>query len=121
MREASKLKKLYGDNYLSPYLNGKVVDIGCGQDKVIPDAIAFDKGEGDANSILNYHKPESFDTVHSSHCLEHVFKPEKCLLDWWALVKPGGFIITIVPDEDLYEQGIWPSIWNPDHKATFRF
>ena len=26
----------------------------------------------------------------------------------------------MVPDEDLYEQGIWPSAFNPDHKATFR-
>jgi hypothetical protein len=25
-----------------------------------------------------------------------------------------------VPHEDLYEQGQWPSRFNPDHKATFR-
>jgi hypothetical protein len=25
----------------------------------------------------------------------------------------------IVPDEDLYEQGIWPSRFNSDHKWTF--
>jgi hypothetical protein len=25
----------------------------------------------------------------------------------------------IVPDEDLYEQGVWPSRFNPDHKWTF--
>jgi hypothetical protein len=24
-----------------------------------------------------------------------------------------------VPDEDLYEQGVWPSTFNDDHKWTF--
>ncbi len=24
-----------------------------------------------------------------------------------------------VPEEDLYEQGVWPSRFNPDHKWTF--
>lgn len=39
--------------------------------------------------------------------------------DWFALVKPGGHLIVIVPDEDLYEQGHFPSIFNNDHKSTF--
>jgi hypothetical protein len=34
-------------------------------------------------------------------------------------VKPGGFLFFIVPDEDLYEQGVFPSRFNADHKATF--
>ena len=46
--------------------------------------------------------------------------PKKSLKDWWKLVKPGGFMITVVPHEDLYEQFNWPSIFNNDHKATFR-
>ena len=29
-------------------------------------------------------------------------------------------MIIVVPDEDLYEQGIWPSLFNRDHSATFR-
>jgi len=36
------------------------------------------------------------------------------------LVKPGGYLVTVVPDEDLYEQFNWPSIFNQDHKVTFR-
>jgi hypothetical protein len=42
------------------------------------------------------------------------------LLEWWSLLKPGGYFIIVVPDEDLYEQGRWPSVLNPDHKSTFR-
>jgi len=28
-------------------------------------------------------------------------------------------MVVIIPDEDLYEQGIFPSRWNQDHKWTF--
>ena len=44
---------------------------------------------------------------------------EKAILEWWQLVKPGGHLILLVPDEDLYEQDIFPSRFNGDHKFTF--
>ena len=28
-------------------------------------------------------------------------------------------MMIVVPDEDLYEQGYWPSLFNSDHKTTF--
>src|SRR5213075_2184625 len=43
----------------------------------------------------------------------------EAIAGWWSLVKPGGVLFLIVPDEDLYEQGFWPSRFNPDHKRTF--
>jgi SAM-dependent methyltransferase len=75
-------------------------------------------GDGDANEITAY-VSDSFDFVFSSHCLEHMHDPRHALQQWWQLVKPGGHLIVIVPDEDLYEQGYFPSVFNPDHKATF--
>jgi hypothetical protein len=45
--------------------------------------------------------------------------PQEAIQSWFSLVKPGGHLITIVPDEDLYEQGHFPSIFNSDHKSTF--
>jgi hypothetical protein len=45
--------------------------------------------------------------------------PKLALEEWWGLVKPGGVLFVIVPDEDLYEQGFWPSRFNADHKWTF--
>ena len=74
--------------------------------------------DGDANHITEYVK-DSFDYVFSSHCLEHMIDPPSVLREWWSLVKPGGVMIIFVPDEDLYEQGLWPSQFNPDHKWTF--
>jgi SAM-dependent methyltransferase len=41
------------------------------------------------------------------------------LKNWWEIVKPGGYLIFSMPDEDLYEQGVFPSRWNHDHKWTF--
>ena len=119
-RAASATNKTRDQQFFKTYFSGKVVDIGAGSDPVVSHAQIFDRTEGDANKILNYLKLESFDCVHSSHCLEHMYDPKESLKDWWKLVKPGGYMITIVPHEDLYEQFVWPSIFNDDHKATFR-
>jgi hypothetical protein len=48
-----------------------------------------------------------------------MWDPKRAVLEWWKLVKPGGHLFIIVPDEDLYEQGVFPSRFNNDHKATF--
>jgi SAM-dependent methyltransferase len=119
MHEASKTNKLRGEEFKRKYFAGYVIDIGSGPDLVVPHAVPFDVNHGDAQSILNYTQPETFDCVHSSHCLEHMRDVKIALAQWWALVKPGGHFIIVVPHEDLYEQGAWPSLFNPDHKATF--
>lgn len=120
MDEAAKTNRARGPGFAARYFSGHVLDIGCGDDPVVPHAVPFDKPQGDANNILDYLPRESFDCVHSSHALEHMRDVPKAFRDWWALVKPGGFMITVVPDEDLYEQGNWPSLFNSNHKATFR-
>jgi SAM-dependent methyltransferase len=119
MYEASKTRKLLKENEKS-LLNGKGIDIGCGEDPVTTDCERFDMADGDANKITDHIKEiNSYDYVFSAHCLEHMYIPKETIQDWWKLVKPGGVMIVIVPDEDLYEQGYWPSLFNPDHKATF--
>ena len=62
---------------------------------------------------------ESFDFVHSSHCLEHLVEPQEGLANWFRILRPGGHLVITVPDEDLYEQGVFPSTFNSDHKWTF--
>jgi SAM-dependent methyltransferase len=118
--EASKTRRLRGPEFERKYLSGKVIDIGAGKDPVCSWAEVFDVADGDANFITRYRAPGTYDTVHSSHCLEHMFKPDEAIREWWSLVKPGGYLVVVVPHEDLYEQGIWPSIFNRDHKVTFR-
>src|SRR5262245_51851836 len=119
MREATKTLSLLSEQELG-VLQGKGLDIGCGNDPVRPDVRRFDVEDGDANCVTQVIRElESFDYVFSSHCLEHMHDPIAALHDWWKLVKPGGALFVIVPDEDLYEQGYWPSIFNSDHKSTF--
>ena len=120
MDEALKTNRIRSKEFFTKYLSGKIIDIGAGQDLVIPTAERFDIEDGDANYITQYRKTESYDAVHSSHCLEHMFNPVNALNEWWLLVKPGGYLILVVPDEDLYEQGNWPSLFHGDHKNTFR-
>jgi SAM-dependent methyltransferase len=120
MDETSKTNRLRGHAFTDTYLQGRVIDIGAGSDLVCAWAERFDKQDGDANRIGELRPHNAYDTVHSSHCLEHMFDPEAALTQWWSLVKPGGYLVLVVPHEDLYEQGLWPSRFNPDHKFTFR-
>lgn len=38
---------------------------------------------------------------------------------WLRVLKPNGHLVITIPEEDLYEQGIFPSTNNDDHKWTF--
>ena len=115
--ESSKTRKLWGALERA-VLQGEGIDIGCGSDPVLPGVMPFDIADGDANEILR-HVHRQFDFVYASHCLEHMRDPRAAIAQWWQLVRPGGALFVIVPDEDLYEQGFWPSRFNRDHKWTF--
>jgi SAM-dependent methyltransferase len=117
MDETTKSRTYWGPREWKA-TRGKGIDIGCGPDPVTEDARRFDMQDGDANRITDF-VHEQFDFVYSSHCLEHMHDPRTTILDWWKLVKAGGFLFVLVPDEDLYEQGVFPSRFNTDHKATF--
>lgn len=118
--ETSKTNSIRSKEFFDAYLSGRVIDIGCGSDLVTPWAEPFDQIHGDAERILEFREAGGYDTVYSSHCLEHLANVTQALTQWWELVRPGGYLVLVVPDEDLYEQGIWPSLFNRDHKATFR-
>ena len=107
---------------------GVAIDIGSGNDPLkscdlFPHLVsveAFDWQDGDAQEIDQLRPAESYDLVYSSHCLEHMVDPTAAALARWKLVKPGGHLCFAVPHENLYEQGHWPSRFNPDHKTTWR-
>jgi SAM-dependent methyltransferase len=118
--EASKTRAVRDAEFAERYLNGRVIDIGCGPDLIVPHAEAFDLEQGDAQEIAKFRPAGAYDAVCSSHCLEHMRDVPGALRQWWTLVRNGGHLVLVVPDEDLYEQGAWPSLFNTDHKATFR-
>jgi SAM-dependent methyltransferase len=103
---------------LKGLLTGKGIDIGCGQWPITNDCDRWDVENGDAMFMVGA-KKEHYDWVFSAHLLEHVKDPALAIANWWKLVKPGGVLIVLVPDEDLYEKGVWPSAHNGDHKVSF--
>ncbi len=129
MKEASKsvVRRLTDVRFATRFFVGAGIDIGAGSDPVSLYAEQFplmtalrvwDMPDGDAQKLATIAN-ESLDFVHSSHCLEHMVDPMAALARWFAVVKPGGHLVILIPDEDLYEQGIWPSNKNNDHKWTF--
>ncbi len=129
MWEQSKsAKRRYNDGpFHSRYFVGSGIDIGGAPDPLnqytgvfrnLDQVKTWDLDDGDAQ-LMSGVSDNSFDFVHSSHCLEHMVEPREALKNWIRIVKPGGFLIITVPDEDLYEQGHWPSHFNSDHKWTF--
>lgn len=129
MKECSKSmpRRLREPNFSNKYFVGVGLDIGGRPDPLSLYAELFprlervdtwDIEDGDAQ-FLEGVSDGSYDFVHSSHTLEHLNDPSQGLGNWFKVVKPNGYLILIVPDEDLYEQGIFPSTFNEDHKWTF--
>jgi SAM-dependent methyltransferase len=109
------------------YFVGAGVDIGGKPDPLslykdlfplATSIMTWDWEQGDAQFLVDV-ADSTWDFVHSSHCLEHLQEPAQGLSNWVRVLKPGGHLIVTVPDEDLYEQGIFPSTYNKDHKWTF--
>lgn len=129
MYETSKsvIRRGFDRRYVARYLVGRGIDIGAGADSIgqyrslfplMRDVKAWDLADGDA-MLMDGVSDESYDFVHSSHCLEHLIDPNIALKHWIRICKKGGYLLITVPDEDLYEQGVWPSTYNTDHKWTF--
>lgn len=121
MNEASKnYNRRIENGDFKKFFAGLGIDIGCGHDPVTPNCALFDKEQGDAQDMSGF-LPGAFDWVHSSHCLEHLDRPDVALKQWWRLIRPGGHLIVTVPDVALYEKWEFPSRFNSDHKHHFCF
>ena len=129
MRELTKsiARRAADSRFIRTYFVGEGVDIGGAPDPLslyteffplIRSVRIWDMPDGDAEFMATV-PDETFDFVHSSHCLEHLRNPIQGINNWFRILKPGGHLIATVPEEDLYEQGIFPSTFNLDHKWTF--
>lgn len=114
---------------IESYLKDRtVLDLGCGNHKVVPWAVGVDdyseqSTKSGADLVCRVedcygltHHP--FDVVFSSHMLEHVAAPiGETLTRWLAMVKPGGYLILYLPDERhyFYDRGDMTRR-NPGHK-----
>ena len=121
------MRRMHEPNFSNRYFVGYGLDIGGGPDPLglyielfprMRGVKTWDKDDGDAETLEGIKEAE-FDFIHSSHCLEHLNDPAGGLKNWFHALKPDGHLIITVPDEDMYEQGQFPSTWNGDHKSTF--
>ena len=123
----SMQRRAHDSRFATRYFVGHGLDVGGGHDSLalyvelfplIRNVVIYDAPQGDAQKLDNV-DDACFDFLFSSHCLEHVRDPAEALANWIRVIKPGGHLVISVPDEDLYEQGVWPSTFNGDHKLTF--
>jgi SAM-dependent methyltransferase len=129
MREQEKAvaRRKLDPRFAERWLVGDGIDVGCGTCPVsaadfpkIKNVIPWDAmfGAGDAQYLTGVND-NTFDFVHSSHCLEHMVDVKVALKNWIRVTKPWGFVVVTIPDEFLYEHAYWPSRFNPDHKHSF--
>ncbi len=129
MHETSKsvIRRSTDRRFTTRWFVGNGIDIGSGNDPLTQYSSFFpltksikewDVRNGDAMFMEDV-ADESYDFVHSSHCLEHMVDPYVALENWIRICKKDGHLVIMFPDEDLYEQGLWPSTFNTDHKHSF--
>ncbi len=99
----------------------KFLDMGCGEGDVLKEAIAhgFEAYGVDIahnlsqeNSGINFFKgnifeakfPDAFfSVIYMDSVLEHVLNPMETLAELRRILKPGGVLLVIVPNEDSFE------------------
>lgn len=119
---------------LAPFCQGRGIDVGCGHRKVTEACIGVDilapgeKGEHGvvrgqviaadvqaAGDTLTMFADGELDFVVSRHNLEHYIDLVKVLREWRRVLRPGGTLAMIVPDERAGDS----VFLDPTHKHCF--
>lgn len=113
--EADKVRTL---PHVMQYVQGSILDIGCGDDKITPDAIGVDGRDLPGVDVISKHAGDFaiqgdlmlkfgedvpyFDTVFSSHFLEHIPDQYQAIEVWRTLIADGGHLVLYLPDGNHY-------------------
>jgi GT2 family glycosyltransferase len=118
---AGEQKPFIGDtegDICRKYATGKVLELGCGGTKTVPDSMGLDivphgefiPGLPGTQSIADMCadiketlpcEDRSFDTIIARHLLEHMIDPIRVLEDWKRVLKPGGKLILALPNQAI--------------------
>ena len=115
--------------YLAPLLKGKIADLGCGVTNMYGpqhDVTGVDispecarimqekcpTGTWRAADVRTTGLPSStFDTVLSSHVLEHFYDQEPLVAEMKRIAKPDGNVIIVVPRRSIGPDHVHPKWW----------
>lgn len=121
-REFARIKHggLFNWNEFGRLIRHPGLDVGNGP---YPPAFGFTGIDVKTKGYDGVHLPypdNHFNTLHSSHCLEHLREPDLNLKEWFRVLAPGGHMIITVPHQELYEKKQFPpSQFNKDHKRFY--
>ena len=132
-----------GVMYLNYLKNGKVLDVGCGSGKrlkylqdlgwdttgtdVDKEAVKNEQNKGlniETGNLEDLNLPSNyFDAITLNHVLEHIPNPSVLINECYRLLKHGGKIIIVVPNNlswghKLYKEN-WRGIEPPRHLWVF--
>jgi ADP-heptose:LPS heptosyltransferase/predicted SAM-dependent methyltransferase len=117
-----------------PYTRGTGLDLGCGPWKAFPHFTGVDNCHHarefgwttnpdihvETCEDLSRFAGNSHDFVFSSHLLEHIENYQAALREWMRVIRPKGYLVLYVPDEDEYPKVGEPGA-NPDHKWNVNY
>ncbi|MGK7345659.1 MAG: glycosyltransferase family protein [Candidatus Nitrospinota bacterium M3_3B_026] len=117
-----------------PLVEGRGIDVGCGGAKTSPEAIGVDitpPGKSGAETSqrqmtsqadvqasgdnLYMFADDSLDYVIARHNLEHYADPVRALSEWTRVLKPGGVLGLVLPDDEAFDT----LRADPAHKSAF--
>lgn len=126
MSETNKHRSLF-----LPFCIGNGIDIGYGGSPIVETAITIDLPEGERYSFTD-NKPQNIscsadnlfmfadnglDWAFSSHLLEDFTDTRKILKEWLRVIKVGGYLSLLLPDEAIYRKR--SKTYNVNHKIPF--
>jgi len=103
---------------------GTIYDMGCGRNKTVPRAIGVDVlPVADITCRIEdlpklRIESESSSAIISRHSIEHLEDPKAALEEWRRLLKPGGKIIVVLPDDEFIDT-MDPIFGVGEHKHAF--
>ena len=120
MSEAAKVRDM---QEVMKYITGKILDVGCGGDKITPEAMGADGRElpgvdivGNLEDLSDELLADAFDTIFSSHFLEHCPDQYGTIEDWRYMLKRGGHLVLYLPDGRHYNNQE-----NPEHMIDMNY
>jgi SAM-dependent methyltransferase len=104
--EAAKVREL---PQVMQYVYGCIIDIGCGHDKIVKNSFGVDGRQLPGVDLvvdtpyLDWNEESKpYDTVFSSHFLEHLPDQYGVVKSWAGLLRTGGHLVLYLPDGGYY-------------------